>query len=1213
MEEFDFVEYSRQAYDASDDLEKATPEPVTPSDSSEEEEPFDFVAYSRAAQASVVPDEDEEEEPFDFVAYSRAAQASVVSDDDEEDEYGFDTGRKYKKDDLKTGKAARDIRDYMVRRAGKKYREGGDIDNDRLVEDFVDHWRFFDSNVIGTAGEARFIATASEEDKLATKRAIELYDGLGNVFVNDGFYGAVDGAWDYVQAAASDPSNYIGLLTGGMAKAGALGGSQATKALVRKAAREAGLKAMKATGSREAAEAASKEAVESALARHSLEFVKTKAAREAVDKLAIIEKNNFKRRQADKAAKKVYDKAARKADTKALGITTATDALVAMAQDYTIQGLRMEVGAQEEYSALQTGASSVLGGLAGGAQLLGRAFKGSSGLAEADAMLRGSAKATEAKEAAEKAITREVGLSKPLLGEQGSKEAGDSVLEGVRTWKEKWQAGRRVYSNETTEADLLKRIVLGSDGKGKKDGIVKLFRDQGLKLPGNATISDALTNVIQHMPQKQLEEINEMLKPTHMTLGDMAGSRAKLQDLVANESNRAGQVLNVFSQAKRMLDSNIVVADDILREATEGVIERESKEADKMQGLAYGQNIWRRMLVSSPATTAANVAGFSNYAVGSTLADLLAGTALSLKALGQTGAKRQETLRVGRVYRNMVGTKMRYLADPFTTHDAYMKFLEENSTAGKVLFETVTGGVEKSATRFGMDPDSKWFKGAEWMADTANKATGVSIQDTFTKSQMFMSELDKYLQINKKITLRDAINGGDTSMIDNDVIGAALDGTMKSVFSKDYTKGDNVALSSVAKMVETTSNIPGLGTVFPFGRFMNNVVATAYEWGPGGIIEGAKAIAFKDKRNLTTLEAVSRSTVALSAIGMAAWYDKEKLDKGMASTDIEVAGGQVADIKNVYPLSLLLVSGRIARFWWDEQPIPKELKQEWLNQMAIGQVARDVQFGNDLFAIMDFMDPSSGNEAGASWDAAWKTGGNILAGFTRPLDAINRSVGLITDSDVAKDVRQARGSDVLTQSATKYVDNIFELFTQDVEAITGEELRVATREGALQDPNPAARIAGLVIKPPQNATELAYGMSEMMTFTANARSKNPAYDKAFNTFLAPMLDRVAEDLLKDDKFTKGSVDQRRRRLKTELTKLKSVVREYMKTSRRDGVAIEAMRKDAMTKGSPGARRSALKLLKSKGVEAPLRDLGYTELQLYMDHVKIWDEYYGARK
>jgi hypothetical protein len=1185
MEEFDFVEYSNQANEKSDDLEKAVPEAATPKVSSEDVNDFDFIAYSDGTQED----------------------AAVVPDD--EGEYGFDTGQKYKKDDLKTGKAARDIRDYMVRRAGKKYREGGSIDNNRLVEDFVDHWRFFDANVIGTSGEARFISNASEEDKLATKRAIELYDGLGNVFVNDGFYGAVDGVWDYVQAAATDPSNYIGLLTGGMAKAGVLGGSKATKALVRKAAEEAGLKVMKDTGSREAAEAASKKAVESALARHSLEAVKTKTAREAIDKLADIEKDNFMRREAAKASKGVLNQAARKADTKALGITTATDALMAMAHDYNIQALRMDVSAQEQYSALQTVASSALGGVAGGAQLLGRAFKGNSGLAEADAMLSGSKVSTEAKTELDKAVVREIGLSKPLLGESGSKKAADSVIEGVRTWKEKWQAGRSAHSNETIEADLLRAIVLGSDGKGKKDGIVKLFRDQGLKLPGNATVSDALTNVIQHMPQKQLEEINKMLKPTHITLGDMASSRENLQNLVANEANRAGQVLQVFSQAKRLLDSNIVVADDVLRAATDGVIERESKEAAKMQGLAYGQNIWRRLLVSSPSTTAANVAGFANYGVASTLADLLTGTALTLKGLGQTGAKRDETMRVAKVYRGMIATKMRYFSDPFTTHDTYMKFLEENEQAGKVLFETVTGGVEKSATRFNMDPDSKWFKNAERLADTANKYTGVSIQDTFTKSQMFMSEMDKYLQINKKITLREAINGGDTSMIDNDIIGAALDGTMKSVFSKDYTKGNNEHLNFVAKTVEGVSNIPGVGTVFPFGRFMNNVVATAYEWGPGGLIEGAKAIAMADKRNLSTVEAVSRSAVGIGAIYMAAQYDREKQEKGMAATDIEIAGGQIADIKNVYPLSLILVAGRAARYYSDGEKVPKEVQQELMNQLAIGQVARDVQFGNDLFAILNWLE--SDEAGGANWDAAFKAGGNILAGFTRPLDALNRSVGLITDSDVAKDVRQARGVDVLTQSATKYVDNIFELFTQDLDAITGEQLRVATREGPLQDPNPAARIAGLVIKPPQNATELVYGMSEMMTYTANARTKNPAYDKMFNKFIAPMLEGAAERLLRDPKFTKGTTDERRKRLKSELSILKSSVSKYMKTSRQDGVAIEALRKEAQTKGTAGARRAGLKMLEKMNVNAPINDLGYKELQLYLEYVKSWDYYYGS--
>ena len=50
-------------------------------------------------------------------------------------------------------------------------------------------------------------------------------------------------------------------------------------------------------------------------------------------------------------------------------------------------------------------------------------------------------------------------------------------------------------------------------------------------------------------------------------------------------------------------------------------------------------------------------------------------------------------------------------------------------------------------------------------------------------------------------------------------------------------------------------------------------------------------------------------------------------------------------------------------------------------------------------------------------------------------------------TDTAKDVRQAEGSNCLHQSATKYVDNILRAFIDKTDAITGEELRVATREG----------------------------------------------------------------------------------------------------------------------------------------------------------------------
>ena len=106
---------------------------------------------------------------------------------------------------------------------------------------------------------------------------------------------------------------------------------------------------------------------------------------------------------------------------------------------------------------------------------------------------------------------------------------------------------------------------------------------------------------------------------------------------------------------------------------------------------------------------------------------------------------------------------------------------------------------------------------------------------------------------------------------------------------------------------------------------------------------------------------------------------------------------------------------------------------------------------------------SSGDRV-AELDALYKSLGNIAAGATRPLDAINRSVGFLADNDVAKDVRQADGLAVFTQASTKYFDNILEVLIGESETLTGENLRVSSREGDIYDANPLARILGLNIK-----------------------------------------------------------------------------------------------------------------------------------------------------
>jgi hypothetical protein len=67
-----------------------------------------------------------------------------------------------------------------------------------------------------------------------------------------------------------------------------------------------------------------------------------------------------------------------------------------------------------------------------------------------------------------------------------------------------------------------------------------------------------------------------------------------------------------------------------------------------------------------------------------------------------------------------------------------------------MLFETMAGGVDASAKRFGINPDNPVFRNVEAFTKAMNQITGVSIQDTFTKSQMFMTEMDKYVRLEER-------------------------------------------------------------------------------------------------------------------------------------------------------------------------------------------------------------------------------------------------------------------------------------------------------------------------------------------------------------------------------------------------------------------------------------------------------------------------------
>ena len=159
----------------------------------------------------------------------------------------IDYGGNLSKDDLKSGKNVMTVRDYMVARHGARFKVGraNTISDDEVVEEFVQHMRWFTSNMIWTGGELIWMTKeASEEDKIAAKNAYELYEQLGNVFTTGGFGDKAGGIWDYVKAGASDPSNLLGLFTGGIARAGTFAGQTVAKKQLRRAAVRAGKDAL---------------------------------------------------------------------------------------------------------------------------------------------------------------------------------------------------------------------------------------------------------------------------------------------------------------------------------------------------------------------------------------------------------------------------------------------------------------------------------------------------------------------------------------------------------------------------------------------------------------------------------------------------------------------------------------------------------------------------------------------------------------------------------------------------------------------------------------------------------------------------------------------------------------------------------------------------------------------------------------------------------
>ena len=1097
------------------------------------------------------------------------------------------------------------IREYMTRNKGDKYRTTRD--DKKLVDDFVDHMRWFNSNTLSTAGEVQFVRKGSDADRAAAADAYRLYDRLGNLF-NRGetLSGKIDGIKDYVFAAAADPSNYIGLLTGGAGKAATLGVTSASKKALREVTKQAYKEAVKKGASSQATKQAVKEAQDALVQKLGAQAVKSEAGKVALNHAAMNARREALRTIGMSAVRDIEKKRRVKGVAAELTGAFIADASVAAFQDLAIQDIYLDVNVDDSITSINKG-QVILNGLVGGAVAPAFSLAGSG----ARKLVGRSSLADAQKEMSLKKFS-----TKGTVDADVSFEVAAVFKEGISSWKKKVAEGDKARKEMgdnirhplTFPEGLMGTILMGADD-AKTGGLVGYLRSKGIKSTKNTFISDFLTDVIRVMPENQFLEISkDFEKATGLSLGDVATAKIKLSDIIASYSSQLGRELSLFAQAKNKLNAGVVMGNDIINQSLERKEIRDaledglpgflSKERQPRKAM-YLQNVWRRTLVSSVPTTAANVFGWSQYYLGQSVADSLNGGLFYAYGIlrGNSEAGR-EARRIGKVYAQIQGAKFRNLLDPFTTHDAYMKFLDDNKEIKSLLHETVGGtGVEISATKFDINPDSKVYRTIEGFVDGATKLTGVRAQDTFTKSQMFMTELDKHLRIKKGVTLAEAMRTNNLNAIDQDVAGLALDSTMKSVFSKDYTTVEQTPfIRTSAKFVESISNLPVLGSVLPFGRFFNNTIATVYQLGPWSMLPMMKAVV-QGKADISTAEAFSRAAVGTTGLIMASRMAQEKEDNQLAATEMNVGGGTTIDIKNAFPMSEFLAMGKVfnqlsnqgslgplAKVFGqgERQPTMADNKilpyystttpeavQEALVQVGVGQFAKDIQFGNDMNRILNMMFDETNGEAGAA--ELQRRAGSFLAGFTRPFQTVDRAVGFLRDTDIHKDKRQKAvvnengevelvkrsgmsisGSfpfftpgEVFSLEATRYIDNILDIFRDTTKENEFSNLRVATREGDLYDPNPLSSIFGVRVVPGKTATERVYTMAGMQGFKANKRSQVAMYDRLFNETLSPLMERESRKLLSSKKFMSGTNTYRRKEVSKMLKKVRSTVNEAM--------------------------------------------------------------------
>tara|TARA_R110002020_G_scaffold276100_1_gene491396 strand:+ start:2439 stop:5894 length:3456 start_codon:yes stop_codon:yes gene_type:complete len=932
------------------------------------------------------------------------------------------------------------IEDYMLDRYGIQSVE--DKDRRTIVDDFLDNRRGVSGgNTVRGLTEIDYIydIKKSPQRMAKAKAAYELYENMAGLFSKEtSFAEKAEGVMDYTRTAILDPANIVGGIFGKILAGGSV---RVALAGARKLALKEGQKVLRKTGDEKLA----KKAVEKVL-KKELKAAQQKGAKELGDYKSQLMNN--------KGLKKLKTSQ----NIKEIGGAVAFDAAVNTGMEYIYQSGLIQTGVRDDIDKFALGTAFVGSTIIGGVQIGRVLFKGTSDVAMPSAVV--VPKADDVLNAVSKSM----------------EDYSKTVVEKTSTWKTKVKEGREL---EDLDSEFFVDLLLGhqQDGEVMLKGFAQIASERGLtwsKRFEEDKYSDWIAEIIK---DSKPEDIKKFITSFEKATGTKLKQAKELTveefaNTFARKINNSARILNAASQGSKI--NGISVEDltigNLINDAVGlGLLPKEYKRGGDTQsfigklgdklptGEAVNEVITNnqgrviRLLVSNPSTSALNVIGWGsnaslNFVSDMSLALVHAGKGELLRAIGKQKRGESATKIASDLFRSNMN-RVRLLLDPEMTHSAFQSALLRNSEALQRLSTILPGGVEnttKTITGGKLSPSQKLLGlKIDDAVDAIQAVSLVRAQDSFTKSQEFIFQMDKALRTttgkgwSEFYSDKDAYKFMATKEY-RALEASAVDRTLEAIFSKSY-KGKG-ALGQMAGIMEDARNIPGVGLMIPFGRFFNNTVDFGLQ-ATGLSLVGKMSGLYKDK---PTSQLIAKAASAWTIASFLVQDETRKRKQGLGLYEEDVMGGEVITQRYDYPISYFKAKARMISYLIEEGEVPPEILAQVGRDFSLGGVLRNLtKTQTDVANMVNGMLSGDLSEA---WKGFNNSAGGIVSQVasagTRFIEPVNTLAG-ITRGEQARPIDRYQGNKLYNDSV-RYIDNIIPLFTGEPvgktlkQAATGE-------------------------------------------------------------------------------------------------------------------------------------------------------------------------------